>query len=342
MSKPRELHDRYFRLAKAEGYLARSAYKLKQIQQRYRVLRRGDWVLDLGCAPGSWMQVASEIVGESGLVVGIDLLPAKLAATDRIAVLLGDAFAVPPSELLALLPEPRARFNAVISDMAPNTVGIGDDLRSASLCRRVLGLLPSVLAEGGRLTMKIFEGAEYSRVLNEARSMFTYCKGYRPDATREISREMFIVGEGFHAPTRTGTHAPAGPPAPAAGWGGGVSAGSPITPGTNVTPSPIARDASATSPARESSRKAPPSKPARKITPAPAPSRNANANTKKKATKVVRAGKASKAGSATKTGNVASSGKAGARKPVASKAAPAKRAAAPRGVRTGRGGASRT
>jgi 23S rRNA (uridine2552-2'-O)-methyltransferase len=342
MSKPRELHDRYFRLAKVEGYLARSAYKLKQIQQRYRVLRRGDWVLDLGCSPGSWMQVAGEIVGESGLVVGIDLLPAKLAATDRIAVLLGDAFAVPPSELLALLPEPRARFNAVISDMAPNTVGIGDDLRSASLCRRVLGLLPSVLAEGGRLTMKIFEGAEYSRVLNEARSMFTYCKGYRPDATREISREMFIVGEGFHAPTRTGTHSPAGPPAPAAGWGGGVSAGSPITRGSNVTPSPIARDASATSPARESSRKAPPSKPARKITPKPAPSRKADANTKNKAAKAIRAGKASKAGSASKAGNVVNAGKAGTRKPVASKAAPAKRAAAPRGARTGRGGASRT
>lgn len=230
MSKPRELHDRYFRLAKAEGYLARSAYKLKQIQQRYRVLRRGDWVLDLGCAPGSWMQVAGEIVGDSGLVVGIDLLPAKLAPTDRIAVLQGDAFGVPPADLLSLLPEPQARFNAVISDMAPNTVGIGDDLRSASLCRRVLGLLPSVLAEGGRLTMKIFEGAEYPNVLNEARSMFTYCKGYRPDATREISREMFIVAEGFHAPTGAGRRGPAGPPALAAGWGSG---------GTSSTVQPV-------------------------------------------------------------------------------------------------------
>ncbi len=206
MPRARELHDEFFRRAKAEGYAARSAYKLKQIQERFRVIGRGDRVLDLGCAPGSWVQVASELVGPDGLVVGIDLLPVSIALPPNARTMIGDAFRVSAEELLALggAADPKvARFDCVLSDMAPNTVGVGDDLRSATLCRRVLEVLPAALRGGGALVMKVLEGGEYPALLRDSKSLFRTCQGFRPDATRDVSREIFLVGQGYRGATRT-------------------------------------------------------------------------------------------------------------------------------------------
>lgn len=206
MPRARELHDEFFRRAKAEGYAARSAYKLKQIQERFRVIGRGHRVLDLGCAPGSWVQVASEVAGRDGLVVGIDLLPVSIALPPNARTMIGDAFRVSAEELLALggAADPKvARFDCVLSDMAPNTVGVGDDLRSATLCRRVLEVLPGALREGGALVMKVLEGGEYPALLRESRALFRTCQGFRPDATRDVSREIFLVGQGYRSAPRT-------------------------------------------------------------------------------------------------------------------------------------------
>lgn len=203
MASRRVLHDPFFKLAKAEGYAARSAYKLKGIQERYRVLRPGDKVCDLGCAPGSWLQVAAELVGPSGLVVGIDLTPVTIALPGNARAAVADAFKVTPAELLGLAgaPDPgRDRFDCVLSDMAPSTVGHGDDLRSVTLCRRVLEVLPTLLRHGGNLVMKVLEGGEYPALLRETHGLFQFVKGYRPEATREVSREIFIVAERFRAP----------------------------------------------------------------------------------------------------------------------------------------------
>lgn len=203
MASRRVLHDPFFKRAKAEGYAARSAYKLKGIQERYRVLRPGDKVCDLGCAPGSWLQVAAELVGPSGLVVGIDLTPVTIALPENARAAVADAFRVTPAELLGLAgaPDPgRDRFDCVLSDMAPSTVGHGDDLRSVTLCRRVLEVLPTLLRHGGNLVMKVLEGGEYPALLRETHGLFQFVKGYRPEATREVSREIFIVAERFRAP----------------------------------------------------------------------------------------------------------------------------------------------
>lgn len=196
----RRLHDRYFKQAKAEGYLARSAYKLLEIDRRHRLLRPGMRVLDVGCAPGSWLQVASAAVGERGVVVGIDLKAVRAPIGPNVRTMVGDAERVDPAELLALggiAAGAGAGFDVVLSDMAPDTSGHGDDLVSARLCRLVLGLAPRVLRGGGSLAMKIFEGSEYAAVVRETSALFAAAKGLKPDATRSVSREMYIIATGF-------------------------------------------------------------------------------------------------------------------------------------------------
>jgi 23S rRNA (uridine2552-2'-O)-methyltransferase len=196
----RVLHDKYFRQAKAEGYLARSAYKLKQIQEKRGILRAGMRVLDVGCAPGSWLQVASEIVGPRGMVVGIDLKPVEAEMPANVRTVTGDAFAAEPEALLALAGLDGAaggRFEAVISDMMPDTTGAGDHYRSVEACRSLLGLLPRLLRVGGVFAMKVFEGEEYPALLKETAGLFGQAKGFKPDATRSMSVEMYIVGNGY-------------------------------------------------------------------------------------------------------------------------------------------------
>lgn len=198
----RKLHDRYFKQAKAEGYLARSAYKLTEIADRFGLAPEGGRVLDVGCAPGSWLQVASELVGPRGRVVGIDLKRVDHPMPPNVVALAGDIEQTPPETLTDLAGG--GLFDLVLSDMAPNTSGHGDDLVSARLCRALLALLTGVLRPGGSLVMKIFEGQEYPAVLREARARFREAQGFKPKASRDVSREMYIVARGFRAPESGG------------------------------------------------------------------------------------------------------------------------------------------
>lgn len=208
----RVLHDEYFNRAKAEGYAARSAYKLMQINESRRILKKGDTVLDLGCAPGSWMQAASEIVGPKGRVVGIDLKEVRHAMPPNVTAIVGDIYDIDADKLLGLaatspLPpggagegssSPRPlRFDVVISDMAPDTTGHNEHELSVRLCERILELLPALLRRGGNMTMKVFEGGDYPRLLKDTARLFAQCKGLKPKATRGVSREMYIVGVGY-------------------------------------------------------------------------------------------------------------------------------------------------
>jgi 23S rRNA (uridine2552-2'-O)-methyltransferase len=217
MARPRELHDAYFRKAKAEGYAARSAYKLLEIQDRHRLLRPTQWVIDLGCAPGSWLQVAAEIVGPGGRVAGVDLQPVTIKLPGHVRAVVGDVFALTDNAIHDLLGGPA---DVVLSDMAPGTTGDpgGDHFRSVELCRRVLEVLPAVLRPGGHLTMKVFEGEAYIPLLRQTQRLFRLAKGLKPDATRDVSREMFIVAEGYTGraqPARAASH-PSTPAKPAA------------------------------------------------------------------------------------------------------------------------------
>jgi 23S rRNA (uridine2552-2'-O)-methyltransferase len=194
MAQRRQLHDQYFKKAKAEGYLARSAYKLQEIQERARLIRPGDRVLDLGCAPGSWMQVAAEVVGPKGVVVGIDLQEIRHAFDPNVRTLQADVYKVPAATLLEMS---GGLFDVALSDMAPNTSGAGDDFLSVRLCRRMLELINGLLRPGGNAAMKVLEGAEYMDLLRETQSVFRDARGFKPKASREVSREMFIVAKGY-------------------------------------------------------------------------------------------------------------------------------------------------
>jgi len=194
----RVLHDQFFKKAKAEGYLARSAYKLKEINERKRLYGRGARVLDLGCAPGAWIQIALETVGPRGVVVGIDLKEIREPFAENVHIIQGDIYATPPEQLTG---ESGVKFDAVLSDMAPDTTGHGDHFLSIRLCRRVLELLPGLLKPGGNLVMKAFEGEEYAPLLRETEQLFRLVKGFKPEASRDVSREMYVVAHGYRPRT---------------------------------------------------------------------------------------------------------------------------------------------
>lgn len=204
----RQLHDQYFKKAKAEGYLARSAYKLQEINERKRLFGVGARVLDLGCAPGAWIQVAVEEVGPRGWVVGIDLKEVRENLGPNVTTIQGDVYKTDPA---ALTGPAGGLFDAVLSDMAPDTSGHGDHFLSVRLCRRVLELLPSVLRPGGNLAMKVFEGEEYPELLRETAALFAQARGFKPKASREMSREMYVVGHGYRGTGRAIDQSISGP-----------------------------------------------------------------------------------------------------------------------------------
>ncbi|MFZ9880499.1 MAG: RlmE family RNA methyltransferase [Phycisphaerales bacterium] len=190
----KEVQDHFFRLAKEEGYRSRAAYKLIDIDDRKRVLRRGARVLDAGAAPGSWSQVAAERIGPKGEVIGVDLKQINGGGyPPNVRLLQADLRDLTLDDLGG---EP---FDAVLSDMAPDTTGdpMGDHFRSARLCHDLLDLSTTWLRKGGNLVMKVFEGAEYPELLKRASRMFEEAKGYKPRASRAESVEMFVVCLGY-------------------------------------------------------------------------------------------------------------------------------------------------
>lgn len=195
--KHRQVQDAYFRRARAEGYAARSAYKLLEIQRRARLIRPGDRVLDLGCAPGSWLQVAQRLIGPGGVAVGVDREPVTIPLGPGVRTLVADVFDLQPQRLTEAA---GGAFDVVLSDMAPRTAGGSTDhFRSIDLCRRVLEMLPALLRPGGHLAMKVFEGEQYPALLAEVRALFERARGLRPPASRSRSREIYIVALGHRS-----------------------------------------------------------------------------------------------------------------------------------------------
>lgn len=190
--KRNKWEDHYSRKARQENFPARSVYKLKEIQQKYHVMRKGSRVLDLGCAPGSWLMYASQEVGKSGIVVGVDIKPVSGRIPENVAVFQGDVFSIDES----MLKVDGRGFHVVMSDMAPATTGNKhvDSARSYHLSQAALMIARNLLVTGGSFICKIFQGEDFDRFLSLIKETFQSYKTYKPQSTRKASREIYIIG----------------------------------------------------------------------------------------------------------------------------------------------------
>jgi len=193
-SKRNTWQDHYSRKAQKEKYPARSVYKLQEIQKKYRLIRKGDRVLDLGCSPGSWLVYAADLTGEGGMVAGIDLKPVSIQLPSHVTVYIGDVLA--PAK--ALMEKLGQRFHAVISDMAPNTTGNKDvdAARSFHLCEAALNLSQEVLTPNGSFICKIFQGELFQEFSDRIGTHFKRQHIFKPRSSRKASKEIYIIGIG--------------------------------------------------------------------------------------------------------------------------------------------------
>ncbi|MBI88429.1 MAG: 23S rRNA methyltransferase [Euryarchaeota archaeon] len=184
--------DPWRRDAKSKGYRARSAYKLKQINEKFGILRTGDAVLDIGCHPGGWTQVAVEEVGDSGLVIGVDLL--VTSPVDGAEIIVGDIRESSTlDEILGLLGD--RRFNAVISDISPRLTGRYDTDQAISLelSTMALEVASILLSPGGCFVTKVFQGLGIEGLVDAAKIRFSSVGRFSPTASRSASSETYLV-----------------------------------------------------------------------------------------------------------------------------------------------------
>ena len=186
--------DLYRRLAKEQGYKSRAAFKLIEANERYGFIRRGAKVIDFGSAPGGWLQVASELVGPAGLVVGVDISPIKLKEKNVVTLRMD----VNDPQLLAKATGVLGgKADVILSDLAPSVSGVWelDQTRQVDLTLGVLELSHSLLKEGGGAFFKLFEGERSQEVRNEFRHAFRSVRVVKPAASRQASSELYYFCE---------------------------------------------------------------------------------------------------------------------------------------------------
>lgn len=193
-NKKTQWADHLTQKAKAENYPARSVYKLMEIQKRFRVIKKGGRVLDLGCSPGSWLIYAAKTAGASGRAVGIDLKPVEAKLPGNAVAHTGDIFEMEPTLGEAV----GEGYDSVLSDMAPATTGRKDvdSARSFDLCEAALRVACDLLAPGGNFVCKIFQGAEFKQLEKDVQSRFAQHKIFKPESCRKSSKEIYIIGIG--------------------------------------------------------------------------------------------------------------------------------------------------
>jgi len=187
--------DHHARRAREEKWLARSVYKLQEIDKKFRLIRKGDRLLDLGCYPGSWSQYGIKMVGPQGEVVGIDLTRTDRLSFPNFRFIKGDVLSL---DLDRVIREVGPR-DVLISDMAPQTTGIRltDESRSLSLSKRAAEIALVLLKKKGRFVCKVFEGEDLKSFRTEISVHFRQVRVFRPKAVRKGSREVYLVGLEF-------------------------------------------------------------------------------------------------------------------------------------------------
>jgi 23S rRNA (uridine2552-2'-O)-methyltransferase len=192
----REIHDKYFRLAKAENKLARSYYKLAEIDRREKLLTPATRaVIDFGAAPGSWLEYIVERVHAGAVIAAVDLKLIAKKFKPRVKFHLGDARELPIDAFRAVA----EKFDVVLSDLAPNTSGVRvvDHARSVELCECAAAFALANLRDGGHFVAKIFTGAETANFIQSLRPRFAEVKTFKPDACRDESFETYVIAKNF-------------------------------------------------------------------------------------------------------------------------------------------------
>jgi 23S rRNA (uridine2552-2'-O)-methyltransferase len=199
--------DEYYNKAKQQGYRARSAYKLQQLDETAGLLGEGRTAVDLGAAPGGWLQVAAERVGERGRVVGVDRQSVEPLADPAppVEYVRGD---ITDADTVRQIRETvDGEADVVLSDMAPNMTGEYDldHARSVHLARQALSVAEELLGPGGDLAVKVFDGRDLEALQADMEEGFDYVRQVRPEASRDASSELYLVAKHrLTAPVRTG------------------------------------------------------------------------------------------------------------------------------------------
>ena len=190
----KKIKDHYFYKAKHDGYVARSAYKLEELDKKYRIIRKGNFVLDLGCSPGSWLQYASKKVGKKGRVLGVDLQPVIHSLPIHVKVLEADIFDLTEKDLEM----DGGLVDVFLSDMAPKTTGIRatDVQHSFTLNQQVLSLAIELLRPQGTLLVKAFQGAPLEGLRSAFVESFDKVRLCKPKSSRAESVEIYLLGLG--------------------------------------------------------------------------------------------------------------------------------------------------
>jgi len=184
--------DAYYRRAKAEGYRSRAAYKLLEVAERYQLLPRGGRILDLGCWPGGWLQVAAAVAGPNATIVGVDLKETE--PLPGVTVLTGDVRDVAALEAVRRA-TPGGAYDVVLADLSPNLSGVksSDEARASELNDMTIAVAEAVLVPGGKLLMKTFMSGETQAMMRRARSGFSSVRLTNLAASRKGSGEQYLV-----------------------------------------------------------------------------------------------------------------------------------------------------
>lgn len=186
--------DYYRRMARRQGYRSRAAFKLKEMDERFGLFKDAKVVLDLGAAPGGWLQVASEAVGRKGLVIGVDLKPIKPLGLENVKTVVGDISEDSTlEEVRRLLPGP---VDVLLSDLSPQISGAWDvdQFLQIELTRSALRLAEEFLKPDGWVILKLFQGADFQDFLGDLRRRLGFVNIFKPKASRKGSSEVYIIG----------------------------------------------------------------------------------------------------------------------------------------------------
>ena len=187
----------YYRKAKAEKFRSRASYKLLQAVTKYKFIKPGYVIVDLGAAPGGWTQAARQLVEDSGFVLAVDLKPIKPVDLPNVLTILGDIS--DPKTIKSILEFLPSSADAVISDVSPNISGIWelDHARQIDLASQSLRIATQILRPRGNFFVKVFQGSTTNRFVNEAKEYFNFVKLVKPKASRLKSAELYLLGMNF-------------------------------------------------------------------------------------------------------------------------------------------------